>query len=877
MTLTAGQTLTHYEILGPLGAGGMGEVYRAKDTRLDREVAIKVLPEELADDDERLRRFEREAKTLASLNHANLAHVYGIDQVEDTCFIAMELVPGEDLATKLARGALTVDDAVDVCRQIAEGLEAAHEAGVVHRDLKPANVRLTSDGVVKILDFGLAKPIHPESGQEGTTTAESDSFLVTEEGLVLGTPTYMSPEQARGKPVDKRTDVWAFGCVLFECLTGRRAFGGESLTDVLASIIEREPDWSRLPAGVESHVRGLLRRCLAKDPRLRLRDVGEARIALAEGARSPEDRAGEARRPSWRTVLAVGMPALLLGALGTWSLRPEVERERDDVAPPAARRTLRLSVPQRGASRYAKLSPDGSRVLFERDGWLWLQDLAQKEPSRIPGTDVLSRRGPVVWSPDGESIAFQGGAYLETLRLGESRAERRCAVPGPAVTCAWGDDDGFLIEVGGKSEGVFHLAPGADEPVRLDWLDPRALTTPHRFNPAFLPGGDRFLITASREGEAWIHVASLSTRRTEPLLLGRTRAEYAHPGYIAWVDEGRLLVQAFDAETTTLEGSPHELAGDVDSFVSTGRADFSISAEGTVIYAPMDQPNRIEWLDRQGRVLGPAAASLPYAEVRLDRTGRWLATSVITPGDGLRDLWVIDIERGVPQRFTDQPGWENTPAWSPGGERIAFAADWGGPPNVHLQEVGGGPARELVPFDNRVQYVGSWSSDGRWVLYESLDPVTASGDLWRVEVETMERRALLETPADEASPQASPDGRWIAYTSDESGENEVYVGTYPDLRGVRRVSSEGGSSPRWKGDSSELYYRTAARAIASVGIREAGGLPDPEREVVVIQPMEDLGAFDVTADAERFLVVRRSEAQVRPVWHLIVGWEGLLE
>jgi len=277
LPLASGQSLTHYEILGPIGAGGMGEVYRARDTRLGREVAIKVLPEELAQDDERLRRFEREAKTLASLNHPNIAGIHGVDQAGDVCFLALELVPGEDLGRRLKRGALPVDEALDVCRQIAEGLEAAHEAGVVHRDLKPANVRLTPAGVAKILDFGLAKPIHPRTGREGTSTAESDSFLVTQEGLVLGTPTYMSPEQARGKPVDRRTDIWAFGCVLFECLTGKRAFTGDTFTDVVAAIAGQEPDWDALPP-LAPRVKELLRRCLTKDPRARLRDAGEARV-----------------------------------------------------------------------------------------------------------------------------------------------------------------------------------------------------------------------------------------------------------------------------------------------------------------------------------------------------------------------------------------------------------------------------------------------------------------------------------------------------------------------------------------------------------------------------------------------------------------------
>jgi len=445
----------------------------------------------------------------------------------------------------------------------------------------------------------------------------------------------------------------------------------------------------------------------------------------------------------------------------------------------------------------------------------------------------------------------------------------------------WGDDDAFLVEPGGRSEGVYYLAPGANEFVRLDWLDPETLTrdgattNQGRFQPSFLPGGDRFLITAPSGGEPWVQVASLSARTMKPLVRSRNRAQYAAPGYLAWLDRGRLNVQPFDAETGSLLGSPRELALDVDSFASTGDANFSFSSEGTLAYEPMDQPNRIEWLDRQGRALGPATDPKPCSWASLDRTGRWLAASVITPSDGHSDLWLVDLERGTPQRFTDQPGWESTPAWSPDGKRVAFSADWSGPPNVHLKEVLGGPARELVPFDSHVQYVGSWSSDGRWVLYTSF--YSGMGDLWRVDVETLERQPLLETAADERSPTASPDGRWIAFGSDESGRQEIYVGTYPDLKGVRRVSNAGGSTPRWTRDSSELYYATEAGAIVSVVLRETGGLPDPDPEVVVIQPMEDLFTFDVTPDAERILVVRRSETQIRPVLRLIVGWEGLLQ
>ena len=402
MTLAAGQSLSFYKILGPLGAGGMGEVYRAKDTRLGREVAIKVLPEELADDDERLRRFEREAKTLASLNHPNVAGIHGVDQDGDVCFLALELVPGEDLAERLSRGPLPVDEAIDVCRQIAEGLEAAHEAGIVHRDLKPANVRITPEGVAKLLDFGLAKPIRPVATKEGTSTAKPDSFLMTEEGLVLGTPTYMSPEQARGKPVDRRTDIWAFGCVLFECLTGNRAFGGESVTDVLASIIEREPDWSQVPSGVGAEIQRLLQRCLAKDARVRLRDVGEARVSLAEQAEGIEavDSPARSFRPLRFFVAGLGVASLV--AFAAWYLAPGTA----DMLPRAAGNTLRLTVDWPSGGRWAKISPDGRRVLFATNTQVLVRDLAEFETLPIVETSdgEAARSRSTLWSADGESI-----------------------------------------------------------------------------------------------------------------------------------------------------------------------------------------------------------------------------------------------------------------------------------------------------------------------------------------------------------------------------------------------------------------------------------------------------------------------------------------
>jgi Tol biopolymer transport system component len=868
MPLSAGQTLTHYEILGPLGAGGMGEVYRAKDTRLEREVAIKVLPEDLADDQERLRRFEREAKTLASLNHPNVAGIHGVDHEGDVYFLALELVPGEDLGARLKRGALPVAEAIDVCRQIAEGLEAAHEAGVIHRDLKPANVRVTPDGVVKMLDFGLAKPIRPKTSSEsGTTTAESDSFLMTEEGIVLGTPTYMSPEQARGKPVDRRTDIWAFGCVLYECLTGRRVFAGESLTDVLAAIVEREPDWSKLPAAVPADVRRLQRRCLQKDPRVRLRDIGEARVVLAGDAAAevPGEMAVGAKAPVLPFVAGLVVASVVW--LGFTFLRP------DEVAgPEGAARAYHLTLARNRLASPGLISPDGSRFLFAQEGELWVRDLAELEPRRLLEMEGQGRWAQ--WSHDGDSIAFAYEGSLEVLRLGETRSQRRYDLTQRVGNGSWGDDGSFLLEMG-ESHGVHLLPPGSSTLEHLDWLETEGRVLPDHVHPSFLPGSEEFLVTLAEEAGAWIHVASLKTRSTRKLVRAGSRAVYVHPGWLAWVDEGRLLVQRFDAATATVSGTPHELVGDVSNFASTGHASFSFSREGTLLYQPWSGPARIEWVDREGRPHGPAGEPRHYSTVRLDPTGRFLATSIVTPETSFRDLWIIDLERDTPQRLTHEDGWESTPVWSPDGEQIAFAADRYGPPNIYVKPTDGGEARELVPFDSTVHYCASWTPDGRSLVYVRFG--AGKGDIWSVDVKTLERRRLLETPFDERDVQLSPDGRWLAYSSDESGREEVYVASFPDLAGRRRVSAEGGDQPRWRADSEELFFRTGSRAIASVTIEEREGRAEPGRETLVIQESDDLSDFDVTPDGSRFLLVRANEGSVRPVSHVITRWQRLLE
>ena len=680
----------------------------------------------------------------------------------------------------------------------------------------------------------------------------------------------MSPEQARGKPVDRRTDIWAFGCVMYECLTGRRVFAGESLTDVLAAIVEREPDWSRLPAAVPAEVRCLLRRCLKKDPRVRLRDVGEARVVLAGDAGVEAFGDVPVRAKGSALAFVAGLVVAGVAWLVVTSLRSDVV-----VGPDAASKAFHMTVAWRRGVFPISISPDGDRLLcLQKDG-LSVRDLAELEPRRLPGTDGIDGIGPVQWSPDGDSIAFVRDGSLEILRLGDTRPERRCDLGRRASNSSWGDDGSFLFEIrGAPTYGVHLLAPDSSTLEHLDWLETEGRVLPDHAHPSFLPGSDEFLVTLGEEGGAWIHVASLKTRSTRRLVRGSSMATYVYPGWLAWVDEGRLLVQAFDAATASLSGASHELVGDVANFASTGQAAFSFSREGTLSYVPWGGPSRIEWVDREGRPLGPAGEPRHYTDVRLDRTGRFLATSIQTPENWFQDLWIIDLERDTPQRLTHEIGWESTPIWSPDGTQIAFSADWHGPPNLYVKPTDGGETREIVPFDLTVQDGGSWTPDGGSLVYDRSE--AGKSDIWSVDVNTLERRRLLATPFSEREAQLSPDGNWLAYSSDESGRREVYVASFPDLAGRRRVSSAGGDQPRWRLDSKELFFRTGDKAIASVAIAVREGRAEPDRETIVIQESNDLNGYDVMPDGSRFLLLRASEDAFGSVSHVITHWPRLL-
>jgi len=869
MPLTPGQSLSFYEILGPLGAGGMGEVYRAKDTRLDRAVAIKVLPEELADDIDRLRRFDREAKTLASLNHPNVAAIHAIDQVDDTCFIAMELVPGEDLSERLTRGPLSIEEALDVCRQIAEGLEAAHEAGIVHRDLKPANVRITPDGVVKVLDFGLAKPTGPTTGTgSGTSvTAKPDSFLVTEDGLILGTPTYMSPEQARGKPVDRRTDIWAFGCLLFECLVGGRAFTGESFSDVLAAIVAEEPDLSRLPATTPAHVRTLLQRCFVKDPRGRLRDIGEARLLLAgagsgSSAWTPADAGtgGPALGSSRRAVDRAGwLVALVMGlvALGLWlratSEQPGVLLTRTTLGLPEEDA---ISLAYAWASPCMQISPAGDSVLYFGgiSAELSLREIDSFDSIKLAGTE--GARFPV-FSPDGRWVAYFADFGVWKVAVSGGAPIQVCTVSGEAGTMrglAWGE--GELFFPAGMGGGLKAVPEAGGEARVVSSLDREREEVSHRW-PDLLPDGRHLLVTIKTAQTAsfddgLIGVVSLETGQVQILLEGGSYARYSPTGHILYARGSTLFAVAFDPDALAIEGTPFEVVDDLAFDSATGGAQFSVSDEGTLAYLPAFTDSwrfRLAWVDWSGAVEPLDLEQTDVSGGVVSPSGDRIAATALGANDS---TWIYNLLDNTSVRLTFTAGNAHVPIWSPDGTHVAFTNDSSGSWSLYqVASDGSAPGEELLA-SSADDTPTSWSPDGSRLLF-NRSAADGDEDIWVLRMDG-ERQAepWLETNRAESLGVFSPDGRWVAYVSDASGNLEVYVRPFAGPGATTRISRAGGTVPVWAPDGASLLFSNEEGQVFKVEVTTGEDLK-ASAPVEVFQVGNEPNTLSPAPDGQRFL------------------------
>jgi serine/threonine protein kinase/Tol biopolymer transport system component len=892
MDLSAGTRLGPYQIVGVLGAGGMGEVYRAHDTTLNRHVALKVLPEAFTLDLDRLARFKREAQMLAALNHPNIAAIYGLESSAGAQALVLELVEGPTLAERIALGPVPLDDALPIARQIADALEAAHEQGIVHRDLKPSNIKVRADGTVKVLDFGLAKAMDRAGGagqgRAGWDVTQSPTIttpaMMTGVGMVLGTAAYMSPEQAKGHAADKRSDVWAFGCVVFEMLTGRRAFEGEDVSETIATVLKNEPAWHRLPAATPESVRRLLHRCLQKNRKDRLRDVGDARLEIDAAHDGPQsnDRVSHRSRRLERIVL---IPALAIVTLiAAWALsrvlRPgsPASEMRVDIATPPTRDPVSLAI-----------SPDGRSIVFaatsEGRSHLWLRTLDATAVRQLPGTE--DARFPF-WSPDSRSVGFfANDDKLKRIDVDGGTMETLANAPVGSGG-AWNADgaviyspvpDSPIIRTASGGGGV--PAIGAPGLTRLD--APRQ--TGHRF-PQFLPDGRHFLYyVAGAPDVRGVYLGTLDEAPPRRLLDADAPAVYASR-HLLFVRQSTLWAQDFDTSRLETSGVPFQVAEGIAVDTARNVAALSASAVGPIAYrtGSIAGGSHLTWYGRSGNEIGKiSGAAVGSFNPALSPDGRMVAMSRSVNGN--TDIWLLDLGRDVLTRFTSGPVPDIYPVWSPDSQRIVYSSPTAGKPGFDLYEknVNSTAAGTLLLKVDTVAVATDWSPDGHVLLYRRLDPKTGT-DIWALPLEG-DRRAfpVVQTGFEERDAQFSPDGKWIAYQSNESGTFEVYVQPFPGPGGKTQASTGGGAQPRWQRDGRELFYialdgqlHAAPMRFAPNGANVQAGAPVRlfQTHVGAVVQGGSSQAYVVSRDGQRFLVNTVAEVSSSSPITMILNWRG---
>ena len=814
--MAAGSTrIGAYPIERELGRGGMGIVYLAHDLKLQRAVAIKVLPEGFAQDPERLSRFEREARLLASLNHPNIAAIYGLEEADGHRFLVLEYVEGETLAERIERGKLPLDETLSIGRQIAAALEAAHESGVIHRDLKPGNVKLTPAGDVKVLDFGLAKGAGTPESTPNLTQSPTIAYAPTGVGVILGTAAYMSPEQARGKVVDRRTDIWSFGCVLYECLTGRQLFSGETVSDMIAKILEREPDWNALPADTPQRVRDLLRRCLEKDSKLRLRDIGEARIELGEAmaARTSAMRAAPALAPARPRGPGAGIALLVAAAslaLAATSILSQMVFKRPSDRPVRFQITAEPGTFIYDDAAESAISPDGRTVVFTAGDSLgatalWLRSLDALISRPLAGTDNASMP---FWSVDSKNIGFFADGKLKKIALANGSVEVLCDAKNPRGA-TWNHRDVILFAPDGAGP-LYRVAGSGGEPERVTALDSTRQQSAHRF-PSFLPDGKHFLFASlpARSGKYDIWMGSLDGSKPESVMSAGASPLYISPGYLAYLRGLNLVAQKFDYNNHRLLGPVIPVPDVPGVSASNSYRPASVSEAGDLAYLKLRVQNtQLTYLDRSGRPVGTVQAPPGrYEQAFLSPDGRYVA-AVKAESPSESDIWIIDLERSTSTRFTS--GSRNEfPRWSPDSRQIIYLSNRHGPVDFYIRPVNGSkPETTFYTSSNAVKNPMTWSKDGRFLSFEQLDPQTG-WDLYVAPVDgSGTATPYLRTAFNERWGNISPDGRWMVYGSDESGSLEIYVQSFPELGDKYRISTAGGIVPHWREDGREIRFLT---------------------------------------------------------------------
>jgi len=900
-TSMIGTTLSQYRITAKLGEGGMGEVWRAEDQKLGREVALKVLPEAVADDPERLARFEREARVLASLNHPNIAHLYGLETVapgpgtgtgagtEELTFLVMELVEGEGLDERIARGAVPVDEAIGLALQVGEALEAAHAKGIVHRDLKPANIRITQDGRVKVLDFGLAKALDPdgETTSSGIELSLSPTLTahMTQAGMLLGTAAYMSPEQARGRGADRRSDIWAFGCVLMEMLTGASPFAGDTVADILGAIVHREPDWDALPPTTPPAVRRLLRRCLRREPRERLHDIADGRIELQDAlSEDPTDVvAASPRAPAWRRLLPWAMVAALavLVVASMWRSRTP----RGETDPIAA---LEVGVPEGqflpdDEFSIVDISADGRTMAFVADGqngrMIYVRTLDRLDARPVAGTEGAV--SPTL-SPDGTWIAYFAGNTLFKVPV-EGGAPVALAEAPANRGVDWGPD-GWIVFSPTFNTGLVRVADTGGTPQVVTEPDRSRQERTHRW-PQVLPGGEWVLFTVGAVDspgdydEAAIDAVHIGTGERRRLAEGARLARYVPPGYLLFQRESSLLAARFDLDALEMTSGPVSLVEGVGGESSSGAGYWAASDVSTLLYAPeiaIQNDRLLVLIDPDGDEIPLPVEPRAYWHPRFSPDGSKIAFSIGSGAAAADDIWVLDVASGRLDRVTfGNSG--GVPTWTPDGRRLAFARGGTGATGIYWKRADGSGEDELLLRSREGQVVlpDTFRPDGAEML---ITEASGSMGIFRFRLESREiDSAFLDGAWSEWSAAFSPDGRFVAYSSTENGAEDVFVTTYPEPTGKWQLSMDGGSGPVWSADGSEVYFASQGAVIAVPIDRGGDGIRPGLPRQLFTGPFKlrtaPIRNFDVAPDG-RFVMVKELYLAQRRQLVLMQGWDA---
>jgi serine/threonine protein kinase len=873
MALAAGTRLGHYEILSPIGAGGMGEVYKAKDIRLNRQVAVKVLPEHVSHDPERKQRFEREAQTIASLDHPHICVLFDVGHESGTDFLVMEYLEGVSLAQRLEKGALPLDEALEYAIQIADALEKAGRKGVIHRDIKPANIMLTAAGV-KVLDFGLAKIKGTDSSSGVVLSAMPTQQSVTVSGSILGTIQYMAPEQVEGEEITTRTDIFAFGAVLYEMVTGRKAFKGKSQASLMASILEHQPPpIAELQPTIPLSLDHVIRTCMNKDPDRRWQTFADVAIQLRWIAEHTEERtpvSGTTRSMNRVAIAIAAVLAIALAAtLGVLFFRPKPEPPR------AVRFDLPLASPS--PNQFA-ISPDGSTIVAitqtGNETPLWVRRLDQSEPQLLKG---LGNVQFPFWSPDNRNVGFFADGKLKRIDVAGGPPQTLCDAPNGRGG-SW-NKDGVIIFASNADGPVFRVSAAGGPATPVTALEKSRQETAHLY-PQFLPDGNHFIFLASSRdtAQAGIFAGSLDSKETKRIANAGFKAMYADPGYLLFVRETTLMAQAFDAKALSVSGDPFPVVEKVGRFGGNLVAGFTVSNTGVLAFRSGDPAVRqLSWINRTGGATQSVMPSGSRWDAVLSPDGQRIAFEEGSATDAT-DIWVFDIARDTKSKLTFDPVRHESALWSPDGSQIAYAsARAGGILNLYQKHSGGGGEEKLLLKTDKPKTPESWSKDGKYIIYDELDSKDEN-DIWALPLFGDGKAfPVIKTPDDEEQGQLSPDSKWIAYMAVETGRPEIYVQSFPPAGAKYQISSQGGYQPRWSRNGKELFF-LASGDLMAVDI-ESGVAADKTtilkpgipRKLLTLSILLDRNNYDVTADGQRFLVSTSVEAASSPL-NVVLNW-----